>query len=166
MFISVLSSTQAAEISNLEITMTHAVLLGQKEVSAYIFKTETYELQTSYEYKFAFFLKNTSNAEITVVTKNLDPSIMIAKEGETPLARLSINKMSYHESQIIPSVSDLGLVTLRPGESAAISWEKSSFTQLKSIKVQYNPVDIYDNRFGYWTGCVTGESVEVTIPEN
>ena len=165
LFISALFSTRAAETSNLEIVMAQAVLMGHKEVSAYVYKTKTYEPKTSYDYRFHCLLKNISNAEITVVTKSLNPGIMHAKEGETPMATLSIDKTSYKGSQTIPSVTDLGLVTLRPGESAAISWEKSSFTQLQSVIVQYNPQDIFDNRFGYWTGRVTGKSVEVMVPK-
>jgi hypothetical protein len=165
LFISALCSTQAAETSNLAIVMTQAVLMGQKEVSAYVYKTKTREPTTSYNYKFYCLLKNISKAEITVATKSLNPSIIYAKEGETPMATLSIDKASYKGSQIIPSLTDLGLVTLHPGESAGISWEKSSFTQLQSVKVQYNPKDIFDNRFGYWTGRVTGESVEVMVPK-
>jgi hypothetical protein len=165
LFTAMLFCTQAAETSNLEIVMTRAVLMGQKEVSAYVYKTKTYEPKISYEYTFYCLLKNISNAEITVATKSLSPAIMHAKEGDTPMATLSIDKTSYKGSQIVPSVTDLGLVALRPGESAAISWKKDSFTQLQSVKVQYNPQDIFDKRFGYWTGRVTGDSVEIMTPK-
>jgi hypothetical protein len=166
LFISALCSTLANEDSGtLKIVMTQVAETGQKEVSAYIYKTKAYEPRITYQYKFYCILKNVGDEEITVATKNLDPGIMHGDEAETPVAELSIDKMSYEGCQIIPSAADFGLVVLRPGECTGIRWEKSSSRRLNSVRVQYNPKDIYDNRFGYWSGRVTGKPVEVIVPK-
>ena len=159
----VLSPAQAAESNSLQIVLTQAMELGQEEVEAYFYDTKSYKPMIRYQYRFYCLLKNTGDVELTVATKNLDPGIMHGNEGETPIAELSIDKMSHEGSQVIPSVAELGLVVLRPGECAGIRWEKSSSKRLSTVKVQYNPRDIYDNRFGYWSGRVTGKPVEVMV---
>ena len=161
LFISALFSTQAAEDSNLKIVITQAALTGQKEVSAYVYKTKTYEPKPSYDYKFYCLLKNIGETDVVVATKDLGSTILNDGKGEVIMVLLSFDKSSYKGSPIIPSESDLGLVLLHPNESAAISWEQSAFTLLSQIRVQYNPTGTLAKRFGCWAGSITGDPVEV-----
>jgi len=162
---SVLTQVQAEEGGNLKIVLTQAVELGQKEVQGYRYKSKSYEPMIQYQYRFYCVLKNIGDKEVTVTTKNLDSGMMYGEEGETATATLSNDQKSYEGSQVIPSVAELGLVVLRPGECAEVRWENNSFRRHTFVKVQYNPSEIYDNRFGYWSGRVTGEPVGVMVPK-
>jgi hypothetical protein len=165
LFISALFSTQAAENNNLEIVITQAAMTGQKEVSAYVHKTKTYEPKASYDYKFYCLLKNIGETDVVVATKGLGSTILNDGKGEVITVRLSFDKSSYKGSPIIPSESDLGLVLLHPNESAEIKWEQSAFTLLSQMRVQYNPTDTLAKRFKCWAGSITGEPVEVMVPK-
>jgi hypothetical protein len=162
----VLFQAHADESNNLQIVLTQVTEFGQEEVQGYVYKTKTYEPMISYKYRFYCLLKNVGDVDVTVATKNLSPGFMRENDEDVPRAFLKFDKTSYNGSLIVPSEADLGLVVLRPGESAAIQWEKSRLNKrLNKVKVQYNPTDPFDNRFGYWTGSVTGDTAEVIVPK-
>lgn len=101
--------------------------------------------------------------EIIAVIKGLNPGIEFTDERNPVKIRLTIDERKYQGSLVIPSISDLGIVTLQPGEIAQIRLETISFRPLCSAVIEYEPGDHFGGRFGYWVGRTACEPFDIKI---
>ena len=139
-----------------DLTMATPVLVEIREVA-----TKHIDNQTGHpfdahwkDYTFQSLLKNVSDRPITVITQQLRAS------GRTSLKDAHITLEPYPplldgDSQVIPSASELRLVTINPGESAAIEFRYRAMRAIDSATVTYSPKDHFNGRFGFWTGTAT-----------
>ncbi len=139
---------------------------GKKNKPVYVYKHKKYETRPVYDYTIFCLLKNTGNEEITVVTKGLNPSIETMDENKPVKIRLTIDERKYQGSLVVPSITDFGLVTLKPGEIAQIRLKTSSFRPLCSGMIEYEPRDHFGGRFGYWVGVTTCEPFKIITKPN
>ncbi len=145
-----------------EIQVLQPVLLGKEptEVQTFDAASRGWIQAQGWHYAFMVPLKNVSETPLTVITDGLAQT-----SGTEPKrqVRLTVNKFTLKDGQtlVIPSRSDLRLVELRPGEAAIVKVEIKSAADLEEITVTYSPEDIYDGRFGYWTGRVSSEPLQL-----
>mgnify|MGYP003661952542 CR=1 FL=1 len=66
----------------------------------------------------------------------------------------------------MPSVSDLSLVELYSGESALISYTTSADLRSNTATISYFVDDTYSERFGYWSGHLKTDVVDIVEGRN
>ena len=147
--------------ADLEMLMPTLAETGREQRQAYVYKTKSREPRTMYSYRGFFMLKNISTSDISVVTRSLSPGMAHAEDDSPATVTLTMHKATYEGCQIVPSTADLALVALRPKEIAQIKFETTSPQPLKSVLIEYRLADHFDGRFGYWTGRVVSEELQV-----
>lgn len=147
--------------SDLEIVMAKFMKIGEEQKRVYVFRKKGHETKISHRYKGYLLLKNTGSTDLTVVTKSFSPGIEYGMGNAPAKVSVKIYPKNYNGRPIIPSPTELSLVTLRSNEIAQVGFEKGSFVTLKSVILEYNIQDIYDGRFGHWVGRVVSDVIKV-----
>jgi len=154
----------SAHAAELEITTAVIHYKEANDVQAYIYNPRGYVTKTQHTYNAILILKNISKSDISVATGILKAS---QQRGLNQPAEITIehNKVHSSESEVIPSISDLKIVVIRPNESARIKHDFTSFEIIDQAYLTYSMDKYYDNRFGYWTGAVKSNLINIENPE-
>ena len=152
--IALASSIRASDASDL--TMSAPDLVGIKEVTTKHVDNQTGQPFDAHwkDYTFQSLLKNVSDKPITVITEQLYTSGPTSKKDMQIILKTAPVLLAG-DSQVIPSASELRLVTINPGESAAIEFRHRVNRTINSLIVTYSPEDHFNGRFGFWTGSAT-----------
>ena len=145
---------------DLEIINPALMFTSKEEVKAYIYKTESYEDRVRYTYTGFFWLRNTSNTTQQVMTGMLSPGHSI-KQDSIASVRLTHPRKSVDGSLLVPSPSELKLVTLNPSEVALVELSFGSSVKLTQFELEYSPSDHYADRFQFWTGTVKSDIIDI-----
>ena len=114
-----------------------------------------------YEYIIGAVMKNISDKPITLVTSSIAPFIG-SPSGKPDEFVFSISLFSkVNGVPLIPSKVDLKLVHINPGEAAAIGQTKKTSRAIDETRIVYSIADTYSDRFGYWSGSIESEYIEV-----
>jgi len=148
----------------LEITTALIHYKEPNDVQVYIYNPRGYVTKTQHTYNAILIVKNISKSDISVAT-----GILKAKQerGVNQPIKITIehNKVLSGDSEVIPSVSDLKIVVIRPNESARIKHDFTSFEMIDKAYITYSMDEYYDNRFGYWTGSVKSNLINIENPK-
>jgi hypothetical protein len=108
-------------------------------------------------------LLNTTNHEIVVLTKNLNVSFDLG--GDTNILDCSLGyndpAVTYQGHLVIPPVSDLAPVTIKPNEEAFFTQLiehgriLKRITKKTQLKIHYAISPEWGSRFGTWSGSAT-----------
>ncbi|MDA7747325.1 hypothetical protein N8878_08365 [Psychromonas sp.] len=118
-----------------------------------------------YEYFARFYLKNTSNKNIKVMTAVKKSMFFKNNQNENELHFTSLKAVKVNNTPIIPSATELKIVNLRVGEAAFIETKFGSKKLIEEANFIYNINDDFDGRFGYWVGDVSLSNVKLTRPQ-
>lgn len=118
-----------------------------------------------YEYFARFYLKNTSNKNINVITAIKKSMLFKNNENEEELHFASLKAITVNNTPIIPSPTELKIVNLRVGEAAFIETKFTSKKFIEKANFIYNINDDFDGRFGYWLGQVSLKNIKLTRPK-
>ena len=139
-----------------DLTMSAPDLVGIKEVTTKHVDNQTGQPFDAHwkDYTFTSLLKNVSDKPIIVTTEQLYTSGS-ASMKDIQVTLKTAPPLLVGNSQVIPSASDLRLVTINPGESAAIEFRHRVNRTIESLIATYCPEDHFNGRFGFWTGSTT-----------
>ncbi len=87
------------------------------------------------------------------------------RENENELHFSTPEGGEINGTPLIPSVVDLKLVDLRPGEGTYIETKFGSKRLLEEVNFIYNISDHFDGRFGYWIGYIALSNIKLTRPQ-
>lgn len=119
---------------------------------------------------FILHLVNSSDHEITVLTKNLEFGSS-SEPGKPKVIQCTIGytgKLEHEGHLVIPSLNELAPVTLKPNEEAQVCYEmeNDSDDETQKLIIKGTPVEMhYDisskwgKRFNAWDGTVTAKPV-------
>ena len=112
---------------------------------------------------------NTSDHEVTVLTRNLNEGIGGRPNEKLVLSMGYSGSAQYGEHPLIPSLYDFSPVTLRPNEAAFIKKEINyglDALQKRSdlpLIFQYSIAPEWGKRFGVWSGSVQTAPFTATV---
>lgn len=150
--------------SELQITRSVIHYKESNDVEVYVYTPKKGRVtKTRYTYSAILIVKNISESNIPVATGLLTPEQ--EKIGEQPVEITIKHDKVLSSGKIIPSVSDLKIVSLRPNESARIKFDFKTYKLIDEAYVTYSMSENYDNRFGYWTGSVRSGLVQIENPK-
>ncbi len=154
----------SAYAGELEITTAVIYYKESNDVQAYVYNPKGYVTKTLHTYNAILIVKNISKSDVSVAT-----GILKAKQvkgvGQPAEITIEHNKVLASDSEVIPSVSDLKIVSVRPNESARIKHDFTSFEMIDKAYITYSMSEYYDNRFGYWTGSVKSNLINIDNPK-
>jgi hypothetical protein len=114
---------------------------------------------------------NSSNQEITVVSKGLGFDHFQLDDDKSGIYKCTVGYTGHldHDGHlVVPSLSDLSPVTLRPNEEALVNYEWGDDDDLAGllknktpIEVTYSVDDLWAKRFGIWGGSVKAAAVPI-----
>ena len=154
----------SAHAAELEITTAVIHYKEANDVQAYIYNPRGYVTKTQHTYNAILILKNISKSNISIATGILKASQEKGLDQPTEIT-IEHNKPVTSNSELIPSVSDLKIVVIRPNESARIKHDFTSFKMIDKAYITYSMDKYYDNRFGYWTGSVKSNLINIKNPK-
>jgi len=151
--------TTTGYCSDLEIVSCNVFLIKteKKETEVKIEKEWKKVEKEYYTYRVALVLKNTSDKELSVITRGLD----ISGRKEPSEIGLGLGHSKVKGVAIVPPVVDFAIVSLKPGEGASIRFRDGSLFKHEKVTVIYQPGAVHKGRFEYWTGRVKSPVVEV-----
>ena len=150
--------------SELEITRSVMHYKESNEVEVYVYAPQKGRVtKTRYTYSAILIVKNISESNVHVATGLLTPEQ--EKIGEQPVQITIKHDKVLSSDKIIPSISDLKIVSLRPNESARIKFDFKTYKLIDEASVTYSMSENYDNRFGYWTGSVRSGLIQIENPK-
>ena len=136
-------------------------------ISAEIVCRESDHPRGKYDYRVGVVVKNISSQDVTLITGRLSPGISLTGEGDFQQVILQyVPAVSVEGDPLIPSASDLKLVHLKPGEATGFHYTKRSKFYLMDPIVMYAIEDMFDGRFGNWTGRIASIPVAVDHKES
>jgi hypothetical protein len=122
---------------------------------------------------FEVHLVNTTNHEITVLTRKLNCSFngfALGNEKASWECKLGLSEAVTHDGhRVVPSLYDFSPVTLRPNEKAVITQEVEHFslskplTEDSQIAVRYEISSEWASRFALWNGFVTTKPFNASV---
>ncbi len=124
-------------------------------------KNQHKEENQVYVYHASFYIKNMSEKDITVVSNVRKHSMSLDNEDSYDIFFSISKNVTVDDVAIIPSEIDLRLVTLRPGEAAAVCSKFKSKCLIKNASLHYSITDNYNNRFAFWNGYLKIDNVEL-----
>ncbi len=71
-----------------------------------------------------------------------------------------------NDTLLIPSISDLKIVELRPGEATGLNDVLKTNRYMEEIRLKYSIANIFGNRFENWFGTVISEPIKVKRHES
>lgn len=118
---------------------------------------------TTFKLNIWCYIKNAGNDNIRVATAFTGS--FLALGGKLNKVELAISSREGPlEIIVIPSESELKIVTLRPGESALVEWEHIGARRLNKVDqltVTLRTDPVIASRFGLWGGTVSVDSTPV-----
>jgi hypothetical protein len=164
LLIAVLLFNSTAYAGELQITKSVIHYKESNDVKVFVYNPKGTATKTRHTYSAILITKNISKSNISVATGLLTPRQ--ERVGDQPVEiTIKHDKVLSSESDIIPSISDLKIVTLRPNESARIKFDFKSYKMIDEAYVGYSMYELYDNRFGYWTGSVKSNLIHIENPK-
>lgn len=106
-------------------------------------------------------LVNSTDHEVTVLTKNLNMGMEAASNQMVFALGYSDSAITHDGHAIIPSLSDFSPVTLKPNEEAFISKEVHNVRQVvpeTQFVVRYTISPEWSKRFALWSGSVESKA--------
>lgn len=144
----------------LEIVSPVLNLISQEKVKEYDWETKEFKTQDEYLYRGHFGIRNLSGDQLELVTGGLTQEL-VSSEDSVATVRVAFGGLTLGGDVIIPSLSDLNLVSLNASELALIRIDLKSRSKLTDYQVEYSTSDCYGNRFGYWSGLVRSSASKV-----
>lgn len=153
-----------AHAGELEITTNVIHYKESNDVKVYIYNPKGYVTKTRHTYSAILIVKNISKSNISVSTGVLKAGRTRMSDQPTEIT-IEHKKVHSSDSEVIPSVSDLKIVVVRPNESARIKLDFKSLQMIDNAYITYSMNEYYDNRFGYWTGSVKSNLINIKKPK-
>ena len=114
---------------------------------------------------------NASNHEITIVSKGLGFDHFQIDDDKSGLYKCTVGytgRLDHDGHLVVPSLTDLSPITLRPNEEALVNYEWGDDDELAGliknkaeIEVTYSVDDLWAKRFGIWGGSVKAAAVAI-----
>ncbi|UHQ55425.1 hypothetical protein [Microbulbifer sp. YPW16] len=115
-----------------------------------------------YEYRVGLVLKNTSDKEITLISKSQGGSKHYDDPAVPTVLIGNVNELKIDGVLIVPDSAELGLVTIQPTEGAQVYEIYKSRSPLgQKAKVGYHATSAYGGRFNNWQGVVTSDAEDI-----
>jgi len=163
LLLSLLLLNSCVYASELQITTSVIHYKESNDVEVYVYNPKGRVTKTRYTYSAILIVKNISDSNLLVATGLLTPEQETI--GEQPVEITIKHDRVLSKDKIIPSISDLKIVSLRPNESARIKFDFKTYKLIDEAYVTYSMSENYDNRFGYWTGSVRSGLIQIENPK-
>ena len=150
--------------SDLSIQVNYLFLAGEKNAKGYSYELASKIDTTVYEYRGNLVLNNAGNKKISVITGKLDITLQkktIPKIDKLFTVKIYHQRNTFEERLVVPSLSELKIVTLMRNESAFYPFSFRSRKKLTKVNFKYQITDHYNGRFQYWTGEISTGNVIV-----
>jgi len=116
--------------------------------------------------KVMFALLNTGNADISVVTENLNT--VFPDKSDKPMCEIGAGiKIKYKDFRIIQSLYRFDPITLRPKEGANINhhvkWKPKDIEGITDLIVRYKIEEDFGKRHNVWYGSIESTLIKLKI---
>jgi hypothetical protein len=115
-----------------------------------------------HEFKIGGILKNVSDLPLTVATSGFTTSVNV-KPGKPFEFSAHIGHSYIDGVPVVPSASDLRLITINPGEAADFGYIKLTDSEVRRTRLVYSVSPHYSDRYGYWSGTLESEYFDVGV---